>query len=59
MKNKIFWRIILIFTFVLFLYSIFTKNVYITFISLIISILINYKGKNILFSDYGKKIEER
>lgn len=56
MKNKWFWRLLLIINLCLFIYSIFTKNILAILASLILVLFINYKGKDILFDKYEEKV---
>lgn len=59
MNNKWFWRLLLIISTILFIYSIFSKHVYLSILDLILVLIVNYKGRTTLFKDYDKMQEER
>lgn len=59
MNNKWFWRLLLIISTILFIYSIFSKHVNLSILDLIFVLIVNYKGSNTLFKDYDKMQEER
>lgn len=55
MSNKLSWSIILIFDVILFIYSLLTRNIYAAVIALLIVIICEKFGYNILFKEYDNK----
>ncbi len=59
MKSKNIWASILIIAFGLFIYSIFTRQVLFTAISLVLGIIVQKFGSDILFKEYDEKNEQK
>lgn len=59
MNSKTRWTILLIIASILFIYGLFSKNIIVTIVSLIIAIIIQKKGSEVLFKDFDRKQEEK
>lgn len=55
MSNKISWKIVLAFASILFVYSLLTKNIYVTIVALLIGVICEKFGYNTLFKSYDVK----
>lgn len=57
-SNKMRWYLILVFAAALFIISLFTLNPVSLVFSLILGLLVKYKGYDILFGNYDKRIRD-
>lgn len=59
MKSKTHWTILLVIASLLFIYGLFSQNIIVTIVALVIAIIVQKMGSEVLFKDFDRKQEER
>lgn len=59
MKSKTRWTILLVIASLLFIYGLFSQNIIVTIVALVIAIIVQKMGSEVLFKDFDRKQEER